>query len=205
MRTGASSLVSACHHRVRRSTYLAKVDFIEDDLLGMTDAPEPCQECQGRDNDEADLEVPLGRRLGGLLVRLDKGIQVDVGHSRGGAVLFAGARDVSLAHAALPRRSGSGSGPHDGRLQNPYTCEVRTVVSRWKYFADEVGNCWTTARAVCATRGTKGIDQGRLRLTRRVRQFAALDGKKEKIRTRLNSWEHDGISATAEIYWRWNY
>jgi len=35
--------------RERRASHLAKMDLIEDDLIGMADTPEPCEESQTRD------------------------------------------------------------------------------------------------------------------------------------------------------------
>lgn len=85
------------------------MDLIEDNLIGMADAPESGQEGESRDKCECDFVVPLrgcrGRGLRGSLYDL---IELDVRTSA--LLLLAGAANISLAQT--PLRSGSRS--HDG-------------------------------------------------------------------------------------------
>ncbi len=90
--------------------YLAEVDFVEDDLVGVADAPEPGQEGQACDEGECDLVVSF--RAGGIDTRLAcLGNCIDVGIEAGVLLQLAGAGDISLAQASL-RVVWS---PHDGR------------------------------------------------------------------------------------------
>lgn len=42
-----------------RLTYLSKMYFIENDFVGMVDAPEPGQEGNGRYNEKSKLVIPF--------------------------------------------------------------------------------------------------------------------------------------------------
>jgi hypothetical protein len=111
----------------RAVTDLAKVDFIEDDLVGVADAPEPGDEGKDGGNDKADavLEVRLLLGLGlgddggglGLGLDLELLLRGRRRHSPLGAI-------VALAHAAL--RGGS-RGRHIGRRRRRRKEEFRAV------------------------------------------------------------------------------
>lgn len=49
-----------------RGGYLSKVDFVEDDFIGMIDAPKPRDKCNGRYDEESKFVIPFRRdcRLG---------------------------------------------------------------------------------------------------------------------------------------------
>lgn len=48
--------------------YLAEMDLVEDDLVGVADAPEPGQEGESSDKSERDFIIPF-RSSGGLGLR----------------------------------------------------------------------------------------------------------------------------------------
>jgi len=39
--------------------YLAKMNLVEDDLIGMADSPEPCDKRQNRDYDQSEPIIPF--------------------------------------------------------------------------------------------------------------------------------------------------
>lgn len=94
-------------------TYLAKVDFVKDDLVGMADAPEPGDEGQSGHYSKRNLVLPLiaiagcgdllGRVLAGDVLELDVGDIASV-------LLLARAGDIALAYASLRRGSRSHAG-----------------------------------------------------------------------------------------------
>jgi hypothetical protein len=49
------------------TTYLAKVYLIKDDLIGMSDTPEPGYECKHRHDRDGQLVIPLIALLRGLV------------------------------------------------------------------------------------------------------------------------------------------
>jgi hypothetical protein len=88
---------------------LAKVHLVENDLVGVADAPESSDKGQQSYDAEADLVIKLARR--GLLLSSSLGELVQLGlRIKGGRIGGLFARDVSLPQAALGRlRSSHGS------------------------------------------------------------------------------------------------
>lgn len=109
------------------STYLAKVNFVKDDLIGMADAPETGDE--GKNGGDEKSDAVLGLRDGalglctGLVQRLDDGVSC-TGGGRGRPL-----RIVALANAAL--RGGSRR-RHDGGCGRGGFDEG--TARRWKRF-----------------------------------------------------------------------
>lgn len=103
--------------------YLAEVDFVKDDLIGMTDAPEAGHKSQGRDDDQGDPVVPFGTLARELLVGFDEAVELSI-IARARAVGFLlGPGDIALAQTAL---GWSGSRRHDARGRGKDNSKERT-------------------------------------------------------------------------------
>lgn len=81
------------------ASYLAKVHLVKDDLVGMADTPESCDECQYGDDCQRDLVVPIGAR--GRRGGLDEFVEFGIGWSYSSIFLLAGTGHVTLAQAPL--------------------------------------------------------------------------------------------------------
>lgn len=87
--------------------YLSEVHLVENDLIGVADSPEPSDESQGRDQDEADLVIGLATD-GSILLGRGFGELVELWLGRKGRRLGGLLRSiVALAKAALGRRATS--------------------------------------------------------------------------------------------------
>jgi hypothetical protein len=60
------------------TAYLAEVDFVEDDLVGVADSPEPGHKGQDGDDDKDSLVVALGAGGGLGSGGLDELIKLDI-------------------------------------------------------------------------------------------------------------------------------
>lgn len=88
--------------------YLAKVNLVKDDLVGVADAPEARDETENGHDGQGNPVVPFAARLLLGSSRLDELVEFNfiVGTSVGRLSARRGGGDVSLAQGAL-RRSGS--------------------------------------------------------------------------------------------------
>jgi len=68
---------------MRGKTYLSKVDLIEDDLIGMPNAPESRYECKGCYHYQSDFVVPFGTDTRGWLLQVQEAIYTAVPGWRG--------------------------------------------------------------------------------------------------------------------------
>src|SRR4051812_25982533 len=103
----------------RAVAYLAEVDFIEDDLVRVADAPESGDEGQQGDDDEDGLVVALGARGGFGGGSLHQLVELDVGGGTRNTLLRLLGRDaagIPLAQSALGRRC-CGHGGETGTQQ----------------------------------------------------------------------------------------
>lgn len=98
--------------------YLSKVDFVEDDLVGVADTPESGQEGECGDEREGDLVVSLGgSRARGIGSSLRELVELDFYASN--LLLFAGAANIPLAETPLR----GGRRGHDGKSR----CSTRVA------------------------------------------------------------------------------
>jgi len=97
------------HARYRRSeTYLSEVDFVEDHLIRVVDAPEAGYEGQSGDDSEGDSVTRFRIGCGRFLARFGDGNDVRFSANNSAALLLGRARNAALAQASLRSRHGGG-------------------------------------------------------------------------------------------------
>lgn len=93
----AKSTADLQQHRGGQA-HLSKMDLVKDDLIGMSDTPESCDEGRGRDQCKDDLVIAFRPRCGGNLSlgRLRDLVYLDV-RDAAILILLPGAGNVSLS------------------------------------------------------------------------------------------------------------